>query len=206
MIEEIPVADLRSMGFQVRTVVIDNGSTDGTSDAARGKGAEVIVEPRRGKGMAMRMGFDQARADYVVMLDGDATYPATHIPEMLGVLQDGCDVLLGSRLKGIRAPGSISRFNVAGNRLLAWITCVLYGRKTRDLCTGYWAFRGSVLPSLKLSSRGFNLEDELFSGVVRHNLRLGEIPIHHLRRATPTKLRSLRDGFRIARTLLRKRF
>ncbi len=194
------------MGFQVRTVVIDNGSTDGTAEAARGKGAVVIVEPRRGKGMAMRTGFDQTRADYVVMLDGDATYPARHIPEMLEILQDGYDVVLGSRLKGTRASGSISLFNVAGNRLLTWLACVLYGRKTSDLCTGYWAFRGSVLPSLELSSRGFNLEAELFSEVVRHKLRLGEVPIHYRRRATPTKLRSLRDGFRIARTLLRKRF
>jgi len=205
VLDEIPFAELTSQGFHTRAVVVDNGSSDGTADVARGRGAEVIVEPQRGKGNAMRRAFRETRADYVVMLDGDATYPATHIPDMLKVLQDGHDVVIGSRLKGTRAPGSISRMNVIGNYLLTWVACVLYWKKTSDLCTGYWAFRGSVLPSLQLSARGFNLEAELFSEVARHRLRMGEVPIHYRRRPTPTKLRALRDGARIARMLVRKR-
>ena len=205
VLDEIPFAELASEGFHTRAVVVDNGSSDGTADVARSRGAEVIVEPQRGKGNAMRRAFRETRADYVVMLDGDATYPATHIPEMLKVLRDGRDVVIGSRLKGTRAPGSISWVNLIGNHLLTWIACVLYWKKTSDLCTGYWAFRGSVLPSLQLSARGFNLEAELFSEVVRHKLRMGEVPIHYRRRPTPTKLRALRDGVRIARMLARKR-
>ncbi len=206
VIDEIPFDALRAMGFVARAMVIDNGSTDGTAEVARNKGASVINEPQRGKALAMRRGFCETHADYVVMLDGDATYPATHIPELLALLRDGHDVVLGSRLKGAREAGSISTFNVVGNHLLTWIACVLYGRRTSDLCTGYWAFRGSILPTLRLSSCGFNLEAELFSEVVRHKLHLGEVPIQYRRRSTPAKLRSLRDGFRIAWTLLSKRF
>lgn len=206
VIDEIPVEDLSASGFRVRVVVIDNGSSDGTAEAARSRNATVLSEPRRGKGRAMRKGFAETNADYVVMLDGDATYPATHIPELLSLLSENHDVAIGSRLKGTRAPGAISTFNIIGNHLLTWVACVLYGRKTSDLCTGYWAFRGSVLPALQLSSCGFNLEAELFSEVVRHRFRLGEIPIHYRRRSTPAKLRSLRDGIRIARTLVWKRF
>ena len=206
VLDEIPYSELAADGFSTRVVVVDNGSTDGTADIARDRGAEVILEAQRGKGNAMRRAFRETRADYVVMLDGDATYPATHIPEMLAELRNGHDVVIGSRLKGKRAPGSISRVNIIGNHMLTWVACVLYGRKTSDLCTGYWAFRGSTLPLLRLTARGFNLEAELFSEVARNRLRMGEVPINYRRRPTPTKLRALRDGWRIARMLLRKRF
>jgi len=206
VLEEIPFSKLEDRGFVARAVVVDNGSTDGTADIAKAAGAEVIFEPQRGKGNAMRRAFSETKADYVVMLDGDATYPATHIPDMLDVLRDGHDVVIGSRLKGKRAPGSISRVNVIGNHLLTWVACVLYGRRTSDLCTGYWAFRGSALPLLHLTARGFNLEAELFSEVARNDLRMGEVPVNYRRRPTPTKLRALRDGWRIASMLLRKRF
>lgn len=206
VLDEIPFDQLASAGFAARAVVVDNGSTDATAEIARGRGAQVIVESLRGKGNAMRRAFRETKADYVVMLDGDATYPATHIPDMLEVLRNGHDVVIGSRLRGKRAPGSISRVNIIGNHLLTWIACILYGKRTSDLCTGYWAFRGSALPLLQLTSRGFTLEAELFSEVARNRLSLGEVAINYRRRPTPTKLRALRDGARIARILLRKRF
>ncbi len=206
VLAEIPFRRIESMGIRVRAVVVDNGSSDGTAQIAIAGGAEVIFEPMRGKGNAMRRAFRETRADFVVMLDGDNTYPAEHIPDMLEALRDGHDVVVGSRLKGIRAPGSISAMNVVGNYLLTALACILFGRRTSDLCTGYWAFRGEVLPQLRLTAAGFNLEAELFSEVVRHKLRMGEVPVNYRRRPTPTKLRSLRDGARIARMLLRKRF
>lgn len=206
VLDEIPVDELSNQGYRTRVLVVDNGSTDGTSDVALGRQAEVVVEPLRGKGRAMRRAFQEARGDYVFMLDGDATYPATHIPEMVALLADGCDVVTGSRLRGRRAPGSISALNVVGNHLLTWLACLLYGRGISDLCTGYWGFRAAVLPLLHLRASGFNLEAELFAEVVRNHLSLREVPINYRRRPTPTKLRSLRDGVRIARTLFTKRF
>ena len=206
VLDEIPLDELRRTGYEPRTLVVDNGSSDGTRQVALEKGAEVVDEPRRGKGMAMRRAFREASADYVFMLDADATYPPSHIPDMLHVLENDHDVVIGSRLAGTRAPGSISRLNILGNRLLTWLACALYGVKTSDLCTGYWGFRGKALSQLQLSAQGFNLEAELFAEVARNGLRLGEMPIHYRRRPTPTKLRSLRDGARIVRTLIGKRF
>jgi len=206
VLAEIPLAELATAGYLVRAVVVDNGSTDGTAALARDMGAFVIHEPKRGKGNAVRRAFSETSADYVVMLDGDNTYPAAYIPEMLRALCEGMDVVIGSRLKGTRAAGSISTVNVIGNHMLTWIACLLYWRKTSDLCTGYWAFRGSVLPLLHLTAPGFTLEAELFSEVARHGLRFGEVPIYYRRRPTPTKLRALRDGVKITRMLLQGRF
>jgi len=206
VLDEIPFDELSTSGYSTRVLVVDNGSTDGTADIALRRKAQVVVEPQRGKGMAVRRAFQEAEGDYVFMLDGDATYPATHITEMVALLAGGCDVVTGSRLRGSRAPGSISALNVVGNHLLTWLACLLYGRRISDLCTGYWGFRAAVLPLLHLRSRGFNLEAELFAEVVRNRLTLREVPIEYRRRPTPAKLRSLRDGVRIARTLFTKRF
>jgi len=206
VLDEIPVAELTNAGYRVRTVVVDNGSTDGTSTVALQRNAEVILEPRRGKGMAMRRAFREAHGDYIFMLDADATYPAAHIPEMLDRLTHGCDVVTGSRLKGHRAPGSISTVNLVGNYLLTCLASILYRRRISDLCTGYWGFRAAVLPCLSLHSKGFNLEAELFAEVVRNRFTTCEVPVNYRRRPTPAKLRALRDGARIARTLFTKRF
>jgi dolichol-phosphate hexosyltransferase len=154
----------------------------------------------------VRTGFQQAKADFVFMLDADYTYPGNHIPEMLDLLLQGCDVVIGSRLKGSRAKGSISRMNIIGNHLLTSMAAVLYFHRISDLCTGYWGFRGEVLSQLRLSAGGFELEADLFTQVVKKGYRLGEVPIYYRRRGTPTKLNSIRSGFRIAWKLLANRF
>jgi glycosyltransferase involved in cell wall biosynthesis len=102
VIDEIPTQALKQAGYSVEVLVVDNSSTDQTAQIAREKGARVITEPRRGKGRAVRTAFEQVRADFVFMLDADYTYPATYIPDMLKLLNQGYSVVIGSRLKGQR--------------------------------------------------------------------------------------------------------
>jgi len=138
VIAEIPKAKLEERGYSVRILVVDNNSTDMTAQLARDSGAEVVIETMKGKGNAMRTGFQQANADFVFMLDADYTYPGAYIPDMLEVLLEGYDVVIGSRLKGSRAKGSISRMNIIGNHLLTMMAAMLYFHRISDLCTGYW--------------------------------------------------------------------
>jgi len=206
VIDEIPRETLVQDGYRIEVLVVDNGSTDQTAQIAREKGATVIIEPRRGKGRAVRTAFEQVSADFVFMLDSDYTYPATYIPDMLKLLNQGYFVVIGSRLKGQREKGAISRLNIIGNHLLTLMANILYRAKISDLCTGYWGFRGEVIPGLNLSTTGFNLEAELFSQVARKGYRIGEVPINYRRRSSPSKLHSIKAGLSIARTLLARRF
>lgn len=205
-IDEVPKELLEQSGYAVRVVVVDNGSSDETAQIARERGAEVITEPRRGKGMAMRTGFQAVDADFVFMLDADYTYPATCIPEMLDLLQDGATVVIGSRLKGKMKTGAMSRLNMIGNHLLTLMANTLYQAKTSDLCTGFWGFRGEVLKDLKLSADGFDLEADLFIQLSRGGHSIAQVPIIYRRRPTKQKLQSLRDGLRIGWKLTRDRF
>ena len=206
VIDEIPREELEQKGYLVKVLVVDGNSSDLTRQIARERGAEVIIEHRRGKGRAMRTAFAHARADFVFMLDADCTYPAVYITDMLDKLNQGYDVVIGSRLKGDRAKGSISRLNIAGNHLLTLMARLLYFRRISDLCTGYWGFKGEIIPELDLSADGFNLEADLFSRIAKSSYKMGEIPIYYRRRPTPSKLRSIRAGLRIGWTLIRNRF
>ena len=206
VIDEIPREALAGKGYHVSIVVVDGNSPDRTRDIAEERGAEVIIEPRRGKGRAMQTAFRAVDASFVFMLDADYTYPATYIPEMLDLLQDGFHVVIGSRLRGVMEKGAMSRLNRIGNGLLTLMANTLYRGRTSDLCTGLWGFRGEVLNRLTVSANGFDLEADLFIQLSRGGYRIGEVPITYRRRPTKQKLQSIRDGLMIGRKLIRDRF
>jgi glycosyltransferase involved in cell wall biosynthesis len=206
VVDEVPKEKMEQAGYKVEILVIDNDSTDGTKKIAEEKGARVIVETVRGKGKAIRTAFKSVSGEFIFMLDADYTYPAIHIPEMLKVLEEGCDVVLGSRLKGRREKGAMTRLNLVGNHLLAFLANILYGTRISDLCTGYWGFRAEVIKDLHLDAIGFELEANMLAEVAKKGYRIGEVPVNYRRRATYPKLGALRDGFKIGRKLIRKRF
>lgn len=206
VIDEIPRQALAQKGYDVSVLVVDGNSPDRTREIAKEKGAEVIIEPRKGKGRAMRTAFQAVDADFVFMLDADYTYPATYIPEMLDLLRDGSKVVIGSRLKGKMEKGAMSRLNIIGNRLLTLMANILYRGKTSDLCTGLWGFCGELLKDLKLSAKGFDFEADLFIQISRGGNYITQVPIIYRRRPTKQKLHSLRDGFKIGWKLIRDRF
>jgi glycosyltransferase involved in cell wall biosynthesis len=205
VIDEIPSQALEEAGYRVRLLVVDGNSSDKTREIAQEKGADVTVERRRGKGVAMIKAFSTARADFIFMLDADYTYPAGYIPAMLKLLESH-QAVIGSRMRGRRQKGAMSRLNLVGNFLLSLIATVFYGKRISDVCSGLWGFQGRVIKSLPLRATAFDLEAELFSQLARRGYKLAEVPIDYRRRHSPPKLRSLRDGTRIGWALVTRRF
>ena len=206
VIDEIPVEELEAKGYQVEIIVVDNGSTDKTAEIAAAQGAKVISEPNRGKGRAIRTGFGTVSGDFVFMLDSDFTYPAGYITQMVDLLEGGCDVVLGSRLNGAVEHGAMKRLNLIGNHLLAFLANLLYGTRISDLCTGLWGFKVEVVRSLNLDAVGFELEANMLIEVAKRGYKISEVPIQYRKRATASKLGSIRAGWGIGKTIVRKRF
>jgi len=206
VIDEIPREAMESNGYRVEIVVVDNNSTDRTREIAQEKRAKVIVEPVKGKGRAVRTAFELVDGVFIFVLDADYTYPATYIPQMLEMLQEEYDVVLGSRLKGQRERGAMSRFRLVGNHLLSFIASMLYGTRISDLCTGYWGFCRVAIEGLKLDATGFELEANMFAEIAKKGYRIAEVPILYRRRPSSSKLSSLKAGFLIGQTLVKKRF
>jgi glycosyltransferase involved in cell wall biosynthesis len=203
VIEDVPVNDLRKNGFKTAVYVIDGRSVDHTRDIAVQKGAQIVTEQRRGKGVALQTAFRTVDADYVIVVDGDNTYPISVATEMLRLLQT-YDVVIGSRLKGTIEPGAMTRLNTVGNKLLTFVARALFNVNITDVCTGLWGFRDDAIRRLELEAQGFEIEADMYSECARKGLSIAEIPIHYRARADHAKLAALKDGLRIGAFLCRK--
>jgi glycosyltransferase involved in cell wall biosynthesis len=233
VIDDIPRKELMSRGYEVRVVVVDGQSTDRTLAIAREKGAYVLVQKGRGKGLGVRQAIalcdprevvpkvlaltgglcakfsdlaSMLDAKYMVMIDADGTYPPRYIPDVISALEAGADVVMGSRFKGNIAEGAMTPLNHFGNIVLSDIATLLYQHPCTDLCKGMWGFNSHALRTLELDSKHFELEAEMFAETVKKGLRLEEIPINYLPRAGETKLVPLKAGVTIMTKLLERRF
>lgn len=206
VIDSIPVQAIADAGYSTTILVVDGHSTDRTIEIAREKGAEVVFQKGRGKGFAVRSGLESLSSDCLVMMDADRTYPCDVIPTFLDLLENGADIVMGSRLLGHVEDGSMSDLNRAGNRILSFMASRLYNRVTTDVCTGMWGFTREAVMSLRLNSSGFEIEAELFAQAAKGNLSVYEVPINYSKRKGAAKLGSLRCGLNIGLKLLRKRF
>lgn len=204
--EALPVQRLLDLGYPVEILVADGRSHDRTRDVALAHGARVIQQLGTGKGRGVRTALDVAKGDYVVMLDADSTYPARAIPAFVATLEEGYDVVMGSRFLGRIEEDAMKPVNRIGNHGLSFLASALYGRRCTDVCTGMWAFRRELVRSLGLTSTHFEIEAEMFARSAKAGLRIAELPITYGKRAGVTKLGSVSDGLRIGWALLRYRF
>lgn len=187
-------------------VVVDNNSTDRTADVARSLGARVVRETRKGYGAAYQAGLPAATGDVVVTLDGDGTYPADQIPELVDHLVDRkLDFLSASRFP-LKNPRAMNFSNKVGNAILTVGMAVLYGRPVRDSQSGMWVFRSAVYPKLKVTSDGMAFSEEIKIEAIRNpDVHFGEYPIDYRPRVGEVKLDKWRDGFKNLLFLVKKR-
>ena len=182
-------------------IVVDNGSDDGSGDLARRAGAIVVSEPRRGYGSAYLAGFAAARGDYIVMADADLSYDLHEIPSFVAHLDQGAQLVMGNRLKGIQ-PGAMPWLHRVGNPLLTGILNLLVGARLADVHCGMRAIRRDVLPRLELRATGMEFASEMVIRATKEGLQVGEIPISLHPRGGRSKLSPFRDGWRHLRLIL----
>ena len=198
------VEDFRRALPLASIVVVDNASTDATALRAREAGATVLHESRAGKGFAVVRGFRATRdADFVVLVDGDDTYPADDVHALLDGLRAGADMTIGTRLTSFE-DGAYRPGHTFGNRLFIHLVRVLFGVQTRDLFSGYRAFTQRFLMLSPLIAQGFELEAELSMQALAGSFVVTEVPVHYRARGegSVSKLNTLRDGYRILVALL----
>lgn len=197
----------RMPDFVDQTIVVDNGSTDRTSEVARSFGAEVIREEVRGYGRAYKRGFGAATGDIIVTLDGDHSYPPDAISYLIeAFLHLDADFLNASRFP-VRDRRAMSFKHKLGNLILSIAMSLLYFRWVRDSQSGMWVFRRSILNSMKLVSDSMAFSEEIkIEALKSSRVRFQEISIQYSSRLGEIKLNPWRDGFHNLWFLVRKRF
>ena len=192
--------------FVDEVIVVDNGSTDSTSEIAEASGAKVIHEGVRGYGRSYKRGFAHATGDVIVTLDGDHSYPVDALSYLLeAFLHLNVDFLNASRFP-VRDRNSMSFKHQVGNLILSLATSLLFFRWVRDSQSGMWVLRRSILPEMNLESDGMAFSEEIKVEAIRNpKIRFGEISIMYSSRLGEVKLDPWRDGVRNLLFLVKKR-
>jgi glycosyltransferase involved in cell wall biosynthesis len=196
-------AGIDRSGRTGEVLVVDNGSTDRSVAIAREHGATVVPEPQRGYGAAYLTGLAAAQGEYVVMADADGTYPVDELAPFVERLEQGDDLVMGSRFHGEIHRGAMPWANrYLGNPFLTGMLNVLFGVKVSDAHCGMRAIRKDAVASLDLHSTGMELASEMVFKAYRRGLAVSEIPIEYFPRTGESKLRRSRDAWRHVRFML----
>jgi glycosyltransferase involved in cell wall biosynthesis len=192
-------------GLTGEIVIADNGSTDGSQMLATGLGARVVDVSQRGYGAALIGGGNAAHGKYILMGDADGSYDFTDGVAMIGKLESGAELCMGSRFRGGISPGAMPWKNrYIGNPVLTGILNLFFGAGISDAHSGLRAIRKDAFLGLELSGAGMEFASEMVIKAALKRLRIAETPVKllpDLRDRAP-HLRPWRDGWRHLRYLL----
>lgn len=196
-----------SLDLEKEIIVIDDGSTDSTPEILKKsfqkhKDIQIIFQKQNmGKGAAIISGLKKATGDYIVIQDADLELDPLDIVELVSTAKRGHEVVYGSRfLKKRKMPV----INFMANKFLTFLTNVFYGGKITDMETCYKMCKRDILLSLKLKSKGFEIEPEITCKILKKKYKIKEIPVSYTPRRAGKKICWI-DGFRAIFTILKYR-
>jgi glycosyltransferase involved in cell wall biosynthesis len=178
--------EINALDLDKEVLVVDGLSTDNTVRNAEAYGARVVMETRKGKGVAMVTGVKAAKSNIICFLDGDGTYPPRFIPKMLGLIKN-CDVVVASRL--LKKEGA----NACMNTFIHYqffpfiFKSFLKKFKTSEPITGMRLMRKETWNKLNLSSHDFLIETEMEVKMAKNKMKVIEIPIPCIKRIGRSK-------------------
>lgn len=188
-------------------ILVDGHSTDGTVEIARQIKPElrVIHQNRRGKGDALRAGFEAAVGDIIIAMDADGSSDPGEILAFVALLRNGSDYVKGSRFIQGGGSSDMTVFRRIGNWGLMVLTRMLFGSNFSDLCYGYFAFWADTLPLLNPDVDGFEVEALINVRALTRGLKVAEVPsFEDDRLYGESHLRAIPDGWRILKVLFRE--
>ena len=196
--KELPEADI---------YVYNNNSTDRTVELAKEAGAIVRNEYKQGKGNVVKRMFEDVEADIYVLVDGDDTYPASSVHDLIKPVAEGvADMAVGDRLSnGTYKKENKRTFHNFGNILVRGAINLSFGSKLKDIMTGYRAFNKKMVKNLPITTKKFEVETEMTLQALDKNFTIKEIPIDYRDRpkGSSSKLNTVSDGIKVLREIIR---
>jgi glycosyltransferase involved in cell wall biosynthesis len=188
-------------------LVVDDGSTDNTSEVARSHGARVVrQEPNQGKGMAIRRGIREATGDAILFIDGDGQDPPDDLARLIVEMEKGADMVNGSKFIGTLKDGAISLPNYYGNRFMSGMINLLFGVRITDSQSGFRAFNLEKVRKINLDASEYEIETEMLIKAIRQGFKIVEVGVTRDKRASgETSFKRVRNGLRILGTIIKLR-
>ena len=186
LLEQIEAVDLAPLGIVKQVIVVDDHSSDGTSEVVRRfPGVDLFrLERNLGKGGAVRAGMERATGDFLIIQDADLEYdPRDYIPMVEALLAGKADVVYGSRYmnRGRHTNQSLTAY--LGGRSLSLAALACTGTYLTDTVTALKLFPRQLLLSMTLTTRGFELDHEITAKVLAMGKRIVEVPVRYYPRS-----------------------
>lgn len=209
--EEITVAkvitDFKKELPDALIYVYNNNSTDNTLQIAYENGAIVKNEYRQGKGNVVRNMFREIDADVYVLVDGDNTYPANMVHQLIKpILMETADMVVGDRISnGTYKKQNKRLFHDFGNGMVKYTINRLFKTNLKDVMSGYRAFSRTFVKNIPILSKGFEVETEMTLHALDKRFIIKEIPIEYKDRPnkSKSKLNTFTDGYKVIKTIIK---
>ena len=193
----------RELAFPKEIIVVDGNSTDGTLEIVKDSNCKLIIEPRRGYGVALRQGMKAAKGDVVVMVDGDGTYEVKHINRLLDTMvKKDAEMCLATRMYDPNK--AMGLMNFIGNKIITFCFDFLFSQFLSDTQSGFRAISHSAIEKVDLDQDDMAFATEMLVEFAKKRFKMVEVPsTYKSRKYGKTKMRKIKSGIEIFATMVR---
>jgi len=193
----------REIAFPKEIIVVDGNSTDGTIEIVKGSNCRLIIEPKRGYGVALQTGIKHARGDVVIMVDGDGTYEFKHVGLLLEkMIETDAELCLATRMYD--RGKCMGMMNFVGNKLLTFCFNMLYKQNLSDSQSGFRAISHSAIEKVQFGETDMAFATEMLILFAKKGFKMVEVPTaYKTRKYGKTKLRKFRSSIEILAAMVK---